>query len=258
VHYDLYTLFDALKFDKWYKTVLDLDVAPNLFFIQFLFRRNHDYRSRVTQFVEEYRKVHHFQSTTKCIAFHIRRGDRVIDGRNMIEHCEYIRNYCLNFTGESSFKAPFSGEMFHCMQMKFDYYGFGCHTPVPFGALTFDNYMKAAEMINNATAGSVKTILVMTNDHDWSVNQSKSYAKDWTIHVTPQPPNFRGSSVMHGIINQGSIELTQQCDSLIGHYGSAFTNVIFQYMCVRHGTIDDFKFRKCPTRFDFSEIYTSM
>lgn len=250
--FTVFNLEEMFHFDKYKSRPDNKGLTSHLFYIGYLFRQNYDYRSRVANFVAEYRRSHNFPSTRKCIAFHIRRGDRVIDGKNMVDHCAYIKEFCLNATNSTVF-TPSNGAIFSCAQFKFDYYGLGCHSAVPYGGLSFDMYMKAAEIISKNTNG-VKTILVMTNDHSWSVDSSKAYESQWDILVSPQPPHFRGSSVDHGVINQGSIELTQQCDSIIGHFDSAFTNLLFNYMCFRHGSSDDLKFGTCPTRFDFSAL----
>lgn len=247
----IFYLHESQNYNTFVRKVKKINISPSLYYIGLLFRQNYDYRSRVAQFVNEFRKSNHFYSNQSCIAFHIRRGDRVIDGKNMIEHCKYIVSHCMNETNTTEFIR--SGPFYGCIQYQFDYFGLGCHTAVPYGGLSFDMYMKAAEIISKNTDGT-KTIVVMTNDHAWSVEKSLAYLSDWKIHVTPQPPHFRGSSVEHGVINQGSIELTQQCSSLIGHYGSAFTQLLERYMCFRHGPSNDLKFGTCPIRFDFSEL----
>lgn len=268
-----YKLKDNIHdFSNYVTTNYRTNIKNDIFYIGLLFRQNYDYRSRVSQLVEEYRKMNHFKSTEKCISFHIRRGDRVIDGKNMLQHCKYIKDLCYNESNVThlnlvddhnndnlrSESEELRGAVFSCLQYRYDYFGLGCQTAIPYGGLSFDMYMSAANIIRDnmlkADGVSVSTIVVMTNDHGWSVNQSKAYLTDWKVHVMPQPPHFRGSSVEHGVINQASIELTQQCSALVGHFNSAFTRLLFFYMCYRHGPLDDLTFSQCPIRFDFGGL----
>lgn len=82
------------------------------------------------------------------------------------------------------------------------------------------------------TVRGISKFVVMTNDHDWAYNESlKLGHTNWTFSILPQPPPVRGSSVDHGVHNLGDLESTQQCSALIGHFGSVFTSMAYNFMC---------------------------
>jgi hypothetical protein len=110
---------------------------------------------KVAEFLREYHNQYpRYDVNEKCIAFHVRRGDRVIAGntislftltsvilykvlisyvlyswvtrsigKSMVAHCKWIEEEC-HYDGHDHQKP------FDCMQMKHDYYGLGCHTAV--------------------------------------------------------------------------------------------------------------------------------
>lgn len=51
-----------------------------------------------------------------------------------------------------------------------------------------------------------------------------------------------------------SLEAVQQCSALVAHRGSAFSQLIFYYMCFKHGPENSQKFGHCPILFDFGEL----
>jgi hypothetical protein len=76
-------------------------------------------------------------------------------------------------------------------------------------------YINVARLLIKATSNSsshggghllrdVKSIVVMTNDHDWAVKEADRLHSEFNVHILPQPPFARqGSSVPNGINNQG-------------------------------------------------------
>lgn len=87
-----------------------------LYFTGALFRLNYDYRARVAEYVHTFRSKNKLKTTDRCIAFHIRRGDRVIAGKNMLDHCQWIRDLCNNQT-----RVSFGD----CAEDGYEYYSFG-------------------------------------------------------------------------------------------------------------------------------------
>ena len=104
----------------------------------------------MAEFLKDFRKKSdQFSENEKCIAFHVRRGDRVLQGnryydatnnylqtqfsqsvsagKNMIEHCKWIEYKCENATSNKN----------ACLQSNYDYFGLGCHTAVCHSAVLF-------------------------------------------------------------------------------------------------------------------------
>lgn len=71
----IFYLHESQNYNTFVRKVKKINISPSLYYIGLLFRQNYDYRSRVAQFVNEFRKSNHFYSNQSCIAFHIRRGD---------------------------------------------------------------------------------------------------------------------------------------------------------------------------------------
>lgn len=128
---------------------------------------------------------------------------------------------------------------------------------MPFGSLNFTHFLAAADHLRNHddTVKDIKNIVIMTNDHEWARNESMKYSHtDWKFSILPQPPPVRGSSVNHGVHNLGDVEMVQQCSALIGHFGSAFTSMVYQFMCFKHGPSDVLSYGVCPSAFDFNTL----
>ena len=135
----------------------------------------------------------------------------------------------------------------HCM-MGLDL-DLGCHTAIPYGVITFEQYILAAKSV-----APTKNIVILTDDGKWARKQSKTYRKDLNILVFSAPSNHRGPSNFNGANVFASFELAQQCHGFIGHLGSAFSHLIFRYMCFHHHMGGKSVFGKCPDLFDFSML----
>ena len=133
----------------------------------------------------------------------------------------------------------------HCM-MGLDY-DLGCHTAIPYGVITFEQYIRAAKVISPTT-----NIIILTDDGRWAKRSSKAYRKEFNIQIFSAPPNHRGPSNFNGANVFASFELAQQCHGFVGHLGSAFSHLIFRYMCFHHHIGGKSVFGQCPDLFDFS------
>lgn len=247
-----YWLHQQLNFSKIVKTSFRFDQSAHLTYVGIMFRKNYFYRLKVAQFLKKYRdSLKSFDANEKCIGFHIRRGDRVNNEKNPVEYCKWIEEQC---PGKSR------NDKIGCMQSKYKYANLGCHTAVPYGALTFEDFMTAARYMKTNKRGQddelsdVKTIVVVTNDHDWAKNHSVEYEDEWNFQILPQPAHHRISGLEHGVNVQGSIQSIQQCSGMVGHFSSAFTQFLYYSMCFRHGPQDSEVFGKCPIKFDFGEL----
>jgi hypothetical protein len=239
------------NFENLSKASINVELsAENIFPIAFIFRLNHDFRRKVWQQISNFRRttIPHLNSKVNCIMIHIRHDDRKLGLSEMelLKFCkEFIRtdNGCSNSTTGASIP--------HCSNdIDLDY---GCSTAIPFGAITFNQYIQAAQSLVQ-DSDQRPDIFIITDDGKWVKTESKAYKKEWNIHIFPAPPNHREPSTANGANVFASFQLAQQCSGLVGHHGSAFTQLIHMYMCYQHRINGKVLFGECPATFDFSVL----
>lgn len=162
-----------------------------------------------------------------------------------------IFNFCHEFLRlpDGTCKNRSTGAVIpHCM-LGLDY-DLGCHSAIPYGGITFDQYIRAARKISSS-----KNILVLTEDGGWVKSSLRADYKDLNIYTFSAPANHRSPSNFNGANVFATFELAQQCHGFVAHLGSAFSQLILRYMCFHHHSSEKSVFGKCPDVFDFSELH---
>jgi hypothetical protein len=137
----------------------------------------------------------------------------------------------------------------HCgLNIDHDY---GCNTAIPYGAITFGQYIAAIKIINHSKN---KNIFIITDDIKWVKKESKSYKKEYHIHIFPTPSQHRLPNNYNGANVFASFQVAQQCSGFVAHLGSAFSELILKYMCFHHRKNGKSIFGQCPDVFDFSKL----
>lgn len=222
-----------------------------LYFTAVFFRRNYDFRSRTAEMIRAFRKSTNppFSPNKQCVGIHIRRHDRNKPGVDMLKFChEIVRDSTGRICHNRTTGEPIIDD---CRR---GYDNYACASAAPFGAITMDSYLKAAELLLNDANDGRKTAFIITDDGAWVEEEIKRFTADWDIHLFPAQPNHRSRATVNGVTLFASIELMQQCGGLVGHTVSAFTVLLRAIMCVRHGPINDMRFGHCPKFFDFRSL----
>ncbi len=232
----------------------------------FLFRPAYLYREQIANIINEYRLQSKFLPSKRCIAVHMRRGDRVIFGRdhkpiNMTEYCYNVthpnsdgtRKKCLN---ENS-------EFVDCPEHDYDR---GCSDEPgykPFGSIRLSEIIHAAEQLGDS---GVRDLVVITDDPEWIEDEQRSVEikqSSWNIHFIKPPINSRRLHIYSnyykvrrdgtkaGTYLFANFRLAQQCEGLVAHFGSAVAYTLYHLMCFHHADIDD----HCPPMIDLATFH---
>lgn len=250
---DVYRSSSALDFTSVDKQKYTMDGLGSIFYTAIFLRRNFDFRSRSAKLIQNLRQSSKpvFNANDHCVAIHIRHHDRVKLGHDMLKYCQdFVRNpdgSCYNRTNNQPIE-PDCGNGWDI-----DY---GCTTAVPFGGISFGDYLKAADTLigPNMFGNQSRTVFIMTDDGEWVKRESQPYLKNWTIHTMPAQPKHRSRATINGATLFASMELVQQCSGLVGHSLSAFTVLLRAIMCVKHGPKNNIQFGKCPKFYDFGTL----
>lgn len=244
----------------------------------FLFRMNSFYRSRVAKIVHQFREAHspYFDSSTRCVAVHLRRGDRVM---RVPEGINYTA-YCYNATNNLPCTDAPGGE---CDTDA------GCGTDPsqpPFIAITLSHVLdKVSLLVGSPSKGNEPqpVIYVASDDSDWVEREIARVGREsppatprWKIVTLRAPKLPRHSSnnskeaadtdpflgdqepypgyfymrsqagTESGTYLFASMELATQCEAFIGHMGCGGTMLHYQYMCMQHAG----KKGICPPVYD--------
>jgi hypothetical protein len=214
-------------------------------------RKNSFYRFKIQEYYKEFyerypflrREMNYFQPAEtefRCIAAHVRRGDRIVYGENMTDYCK---------THQSHRDA-------------------GCGGPVPFGMVSLDGVVKNAELLVNKNSTNAEengkkkkyNLVIASDDPFWLEEQKELYDKahpdsEWNI-VTIFPSsefNFTRTTFENqekylnairflrylgktksGVLFHSTIQLFQECDGFLGHFGSGVAWMLFRAMCHRN------------------------
>ena len=243
---------EVFDFENVVKGKYSIGGIGSLYFTSIFFRRNYDFRSRAAEMIHQFRLTTspHFAATKPCVGIHIRRHDRTREGYDILKYCHEI---VLN-SSDGNFYNRTTGERILERTPRKDYFNFACGSAIPFGAITMDAYLKAADLLFEKPWDGPKTVFIITDDGAWAAEESKRFLHDWEIHIFPAQPNHRSRATINGVTLFASIEQLQQCSGLVGHTTSTFTQLLRAIMCVRHGPRNRMRFGECPKFFDFREL----
>lgn len=177
----------------------------------------------------------------RCIAVHMRRGDRIMKDLNDTA----MWNYC-----RENMKNPAALDK-------------GCGS-IPFQMIHLTNITKAASTL--VDVNEVNNLIVITDDDEWilsEMEQLKHEDSPWRVNVLLSPwnqdRNFtlakqRWSSygrlgLQAGVHFLSSMEVIRNCEGFVGHFGSAATHIFYVNMCHQHG-VDRQRIAVCPPFFD--------
>lgn len=207
--------------------------------MDFILRMNYFMRSKVALKLKEYRELHNFPETGRCIGAHVRRGDRMVYGVNMTEWCRDPKN-------KNKGDKGCGGKMV--------------------GSVTMEEIFEQAEKLVDP---SIRTLYVASDDQPWVIQEknrlTKSYPHWQVVYVpAPTPPpeyknmkkgaeHYEGYQYMRklggsdsGAYFLASLKAMQQCEALIGHFSSDSANLYFNRMCMKYGQYQGV----CPHRFN--------
>ena len=109
------------------------------------YRANHKMLLRIQKLLAEFRYEEQFPPDAKCVAIHVRLGDRYIPGEDMFEYCRKVRAKEIQLN---------RGQM---MDMGCELDGF------PFGGISMDLLLDAAR----ALVPTTEHIVMITDDQQW-------------------------------------------------------------------------------------------
>ena len=247
---DEYLSRAVFDFEHVSKRKYSMDGIGSLFYTGIFFRRNYDFRAQTAKMIHNFRHTTqpNFGPNQECVAIHIRHHDRVKPGYDMIKYCnEFVRrpdNTCYNRTNGAPIEPDCQNYWDH---------NYACASAVPFGGITMEAYLKAAELLMDNPKSGSKTVFIVTDDGAWVEQESKPFLGEWAMQVLPAQPNHRSRATINGVTLFASIELLQQCSGLVGHSVSAFTTLLRALMCIRHGPKNNLRFGECPKFYDFAK-----
>jgi hypothetical protein len=150
----------------------------------------------------------------KCVAIHVRRGDRVGE----FDTVEKMREHCK-------------------LQHDTDK---GCGQPEStwWAGITLESYLERAQEHLDALGGG-NTIFIMAQDEMWLDEQMKKYPDISSKFNIYQLAGDRGSMhweerTQQSIDFWASIRLAQRCSAMVGHFGSAVSRLLYRSMCNQH------------------------
>lgn len=222
--------------------------ASKLFALGLLSRPRAEFRLRVAQQVARFNRLHPPLASAGCVAVHVRHHDRGEPGRDVQRFCrEFLRH-----PNETCSNATTGAVIPHCAAgLDLDY---GCDSAIPFAAITFDMYVRAARTLVEDTPGQRMTLFVITDDGAWVRREARATRGSVNVHVMPAPADHRTPSSASGANVFASLQLAQQCSALVAHSGSAFARLIRDHMCFRHRALGKTRFGACPPMFDFRAL----
>ena len=163
---------------------------------------------------------------TPCTAIHIRRGDRSKDGIDMNAFC---KNHTRHGDGWGNCTNR-EGEQKSCGELS----DLGCFGFRPFGGVTLQEYLDRAYALH-----STRNVFIMTDAAEWLQRERQKVDPSFKIYsissqgsVSRQHTHQNATS--HGVEYHASLRLVQQCQALVGHWGSAGQSffVFFCFFCL--------------------------
>jgi hypothetical protein len=171
------------------------------------------------------------QVGTRCIAAHIRMGDRHLNNTDMKQWC--AEHTHADKKGDDRAKGKWvDGTDVHMGQ----WHDMGCGWRQPFGAVRLDQIVSAAQYLQ----ADIKDVLVITDDYHWlhramtEYKKSPSYQADVRLHVFPthiRNVHENRMSLQATAEWWAAIQAARQCEGFIGHRGSAATYAMYWALC---------------------------
>jgi len=215
-------------------------------FYRFLFRQSYLYRSAIHQVLHRFYQSNKLTpKADRCVAAHIRRGDRTIqvDGVVVANMTKYCYDNALNVGAIEDL---------------------GCFS-TPYASVTLGHVLDSAAKL---VPPEVRTLILASDDEAWMVSEIEAMRKarpEWKVYFLEAPKGEIESTkatedryhymrskagTASGTFWWGSIELARQCEGFVGHFGSSAT-VFFHYeLCEHHLDFEN----TCPSSFDVRSI----
>jgi hypothetical protein len=203
---------------------------------QYFTRPNGFYRYKINELLQQFYSLHSLNSSSRCIAAHIRRGDRSLYGMNMTSYCD-----------------------------KGGHEDYGCRS-VPFGIVSLTSIINKAKLL---VSSKVKTLFVATDDPLWFENEKQHLMKaieegnpefapykGWNLYTLPPPVPLTNieaklndpeaydnyiqevrstAGTKSGVYFFSTFKLLSQCEGFVGHFGSGVSWMLYRSMCYKHG-----------------------
>lgn len=186
-------------------------------------------------------------SPFRCVAVHMRRGDRIL--KNLNESA--MRQYCLDNPNNPAALDK------------------GCGS-IPFQFISLANITHAASTLVDISV--VNNLVVLTEDDEWivqEVEKLKQSDSPWKVNLLLGPWNedrnfeMSGERWQHygrmglqaGVHFLTSMQVIRNCEAFVGHFGSAATHIFYVNMCVQHG-VNMQRHAACPPVFDLRGLRT--
>ncbi len=216
-------------------------------------RFDSDFRMEIQNLIDDFRyhQAPLFTPNMSCTAIHIRKDDRTLKDKDMVE-------WCLNHT-----KLNDEGtEYVHTGRNKYEngdislgeWHDMGCSMILPYGAASLLHFINASEIISPQE----KNLFIMTDDKEWLKQEMEHFNR--IKHTDPRlnqfniftfPAREKHRTQHDSIVSAefwASMAVASQCSSLVGYvHASAAANIIYKYMCFYH----DSKFLACPKLYTF-------
>lgn len=193
-----------------------------LFVHMLILRPNLFYRERIARVMSEFAEMYNFQfGSDRCIAAHIRRGDRSVPYK--VEDKEAL-----------------------CKKLGEEGIDLGCEQAVMFSQVTLAAVLRRAQMI--AGPLPIRHLIVATDDYAFVEKELRrltaSQLDGWRVLPITPPESFLKTNdysyfrsnmgTMGGVHFISSIKILQQCEGLVAHEDSSVAELFEQAMCVRH------------------------
>lgn len=207
-------------------------------------RFNSEFVKLVIAKVEAFRasSPHPLHPLEKCVAIHIRRGDRTrrgIEGTNdnvtISEFCKQHSKMNANGHPEVDTNTHWIDKGANSVPMGYGVWmNMGCQMLIPYGAATLDHYLNASRII----VPDAQSVFIMTDDAQALAEEIDEYInrppdKDkMQIYAYPAGANHRSSSLDASAEWFASIMVAQQCEGLVGYHSSAAFMFIRYAICM--------------------------
>lgn len=214
----------------------------------FFFRMNFSFRAAVSEYLHGFfmSQKKRFPTDGDCIAIHIRRGDRIPRGDQVVPG-ENARDWCRKHTrfDNGTCLNQDTNEIINDEMYCWHFDDYGCHGPNPYGGLVAKDFLDASRIINNVS----KNIFIVTDASDTIQGELQNVTDERNIFILPTPHFHRVKSTANGIAYLAAIELVSMCTAFVGHSDSAVTMFMMRVMCARHAGMYG---KGCPPFYDFN------
>ena len=209
IHYDAKNNIRTDRFPSVYHVmkIYGQMMRPNALYRELIWKRIRQFRVES----KEHYSLETLEVGTSCTSIHIRRGDRMYAGVDMNE-------YCKNFTRNSNQTCTDrEGKAHPCIDLSDK----GCFSIRPYGGVSLQEYLDRAIALHNT-----RTFFIMTDDAEWLYSERKKIDPSIKIYsISAQGSDHRlhahQNATIHGVEFHASLRMVQQCQALVGHWGSA-------------------------------------